>query len=251
MLFFLFFITEHDYKQSPEGTTEPDLFFANFFVSLFFLLYQKRDSIGENLKAPMEKQKQKEQREEDAKLLERIRQGENRAYVELISKYRLRLFRKANSLLGSPEDAEDILQETLITAFKAFHKFRGDSSIYVWLYTILVNKCRDQYRKKQRSLPADSLEDSGILLRDERMSAGKKIELSEDFEYLISKVNGLDDKFRQVIFLRYFDNLAYEEIATFLQVNVGTVRSRLFRARELLERAIGQDGKNEGYFEIG
>ena len=183
----------------------------------------------------------------EKELITRIKNGDSDAYYDLISDYRIRLYRKACSLIGNPEDAEDVLQEALITAYQALNKFRGDSGIYTWLYRITINKCRDHLRNR-RTKKEDTIEQYTPVLFDERISIEKNFELSDDAAYLISKINELDKKYRQISILRYYDNLSYQEIAEIINVNIGTVKSRLFKARELLKRLILRNGKGESYF---
>jgi len=195
----------------------------------------------------MEKESKYQQEKE---LIERVRDGDGDAFYALVENYRIRLFRKACSLIGNPEDAEDVLQESLVTAYRALDKFRGESGIYTWLYRILVNKCRDHLRGK-RTKKEDSIDIYAPILSDDRISVEKNLELSDDASYLIGKINSLDKKYREILLLRYYDNLSYQEIAEIVHVNIGTIKSRLFKARELMKRAILRDGKGEDYFEEG
>ena len=188
-------------------------------------------------------------RAKERELIERVKGGDGDAYMELVGEYRIRLFRKAASLIGDPEDAEDVLQDALLTAYKALPRFRGESGIYTWLYRIVVNKCRD-FLRSRKSGKNDSLEIYEPILSDDRISVEKNHELSDDAGYLIGKINGLDDKYRQILMYRYYDDLSYEEIAGMIEVNIGTVKSRLFKARELLKRSILRNGRGEDYFEI-
>ena len=87
-----------------------------------------------------------EQRDRERALIDRIQKGDADAYMDLVGEYRIRLFRKACSIVGEPEDAEDVLQDALVTAYRALPRFRGESGIYTWLYRIVVNKCRDFLR---------------------------------------------------------------------------------------------------------
>ena len=187
-------------------------------------------------------------RERERELIEKIRAGDGEAYFELVSEYRLRLYRKACSLLSNPEDAEDVLQEALVTAYKAIGKFRGESGFYTWIYRIVINKCRD-FQRSKRTKREEDIEPYQPVLSDERISLEKNLELSDDAEYLIGKINGLGKKYREILLMRYYDDLSYQEIADALDLNVGTVKSRLFKARELLKRAILGNGLGEDYFE--
>ena len=187
-------------------------------------------------------------RERERELIEKIRAGDGEAYFELVSEYRVRLYRKACSLLSNPEDAEDVLQEALVTAYKAIGKFRGESGFYTWIYRIVINKCRD-FQRSKRTKREEDIEPYQPVLSDERISLEKNLELSDDAEYLIGKINGLGKKYREILLMRYYDDLSYQEIADALDLNVGTVKSRLFKARELLKRAILGNGLGEDYFE--
>ena len=188
-------------------------------------------------------------REIEKELIERVQKGDADAFLELVGDYRSRLYRKALSIVGNPDEAEDLLQEALISAFKAIGRFRGESGIYTWLYRILVNKCRDFLRSRKSDVH-ESFDDFQLVISDNRISAEKKLELSEDAKYLISKINELDEKYREVLLLRYYEENSYEEMADLLGVNLGTVKSRLFKARELLKRILLREGKGEKYFSV-
>ena len=199
----------------------------------------------------MEKEETKEdtKKAREKELIERVKNGDTEAYYDLVSDFRIRLFRKACSLLGNADDAEDVVQDSLITAFNNLAKFRGESGIYTWIYRIVVNKCRDNIRNKIVK-KEDSMEYSTPILSDDRVSIEKNLELSEDSSYLIDKINQMDKKYREVVILKYYDNMSYQEIAEVVHTNVGTIKSRLFKARELLKGAIVNNGKGEDYFEI-
>lgn len=187
-------------------------------------------------------------REKERELIEKIKAGDGEAYYELVSEYRIRLYRKACSLLSNPEDAEDVLQEALVTAYKAIGKFRGESGFYTWIYRIVINKCRD-FQRSRRTKREEDIEPYQPMLSDDRISLEKNLELSDDASYLIGKINGLGKKYREILLMRYYDDLSYQEIADAQDLNVGTVKSRLFKARELLKRAILGNGLGEDYFE--
>lgn len=174
-------------------------------------------------------------------LLERIGRGETRAFVELVQPFRERLFRKACSMLSSPDDAEDALQDALLTSFRGIDRFRGEASIYTWLYRILVNRCTDVLRK--RSTDQVDYVDPATFDVEDLSDLQKNHELSDHTAYLIQQIRSLDARFRELLWMRYFDELSYEEIARVKNLKVGTVKSRLFKARELLKRRIFQDEK--------
>ena len=188
------------------------------------------------------------ERASEKSLIEKTLKGDQRAFMELVSPYRTRLIRKAVSMLGNPQDAEDILQEALVTGYRALKSFRGESGIYTWLYRIVVNKCRDFHRSKKNA-PSDSLDSVAFMIHDDRIDLEKNLELSAESTYLIQQINTLEQRYREILVMRYYDDLSYQEIAEVLDIQVGTVKSRLFKARELLKRAILQDGHGTEFFE--
>ena len=182
--------------------------------------------------------------EKEKELLKKAQQGDSRAYTQLVSHFQERLYRRALALLGNPDAAQDALQATLIAAYRFLKSFRGASSIYTWLYRILSNKCHDHFQKQKKSVPLD-VGACEPILRDERVNLQKNLELSEDARYLMEKVNALPKKYRKVILYRYYDNLSYAEIAELICVKEGTVKSRLFQARNLLHRVIVREGREQ------
>lgn len=158
-------------------------------------------------------------------------------FIKNIQPYYERLFIKAYSIVKNKEDAKDILQEALIAAYKAFSKFKGKSNLYTWLYKIVVNKCIDFLRnsKKEDNLiqkiskpynPNNSHLDF-FLYEFEEIYEQNKI-----FKSLIKIVNNLENKYKELIIMKYFDGLTYEEIAEIKNIKLGTVKSRLSKAKE-------------------
>lgn len=183
-------------------------------------------------------------REKEKILLQRIKSGDKSAYIELVTPFRERLFRKAKSMVKDEDDAEDIVQDAMIAGYKSIMKFRAEAGVYTWLYRIVINKSKDLLtkRKKMMEKPIDENENQFI---DERTAFEKKLEISDESNYLIKKINQLDDIYKEVISLRYFEELPYSDIASLLNCNVGTVKSRLFKAKEILKHLILQDEKGE------
>jgi len=182
-------------------------------------------------------------------LLQQIAAGDTDAFATLVAPFRERLFRKACSILGSAYDAEDALQDSLLTGFRAIDRFRGEASIYTWLYRIVVNRCTDIIRKRTNE-HVDYIDPFEFDVED-TVDIEKNHELSDNSTYLMSQIQELDDRFRELIIMRYFDDLSYEEIAQIKDLKVGTVKSRLFKARELLKRRIFQDEGGRQIFEQG
>ncbi|ASV11205.1 RNA polymerase subunit sigma-70 [Leptospira santarosai] len=186
-------------------------------------------------------------REIEIGLLKKIKEGDDEAYIQLVSPFRERLYRKAVSMVKDGDDAEDIVQDALISGYRSIRNFRADSGVYTWLYRIVVNKSKDMLAKRKRA-KENSMDDKEYQVTDDRIGFVKKIELSDESHYLISKINGLEDLYKEVIELRYFEEMSYAQIAEVLGTNVGTVKSRLFKAKEFLKHLILQDGRGEGYF---
>ncbi|MDH5657218.1 MAG: RNA polymerase sigma factor [Spirochaetia bacterium] len=190
-----------------------------------------------------------DKRLKERELIEKVKAGDSQAYYDLVSDYRERLFRKACSIVGDVDEAEDLLQEALVSAYLAIHSFRGESGIYTWLYRIVVNRCRDFLRSSgNRAIPMDPLDPFSLVVKDFRPGIEKNHEHSEEASYLMDKINSLNGKYKKILLLRYYDELSYQEIGELMKMNIGTVKSRLFKARELLKRMIIAD-KGESYFE--
>lgn len=187
-------------------------------------------------------------REKEKLLLTRIKSGDKTAYIQLVTPYRERLFRKAKSMIRDDDDAEDIVQDALISGYKSISKFRAESGVYTWLYRIVVNKSKDLLTRKKRGAEK-SIDDNDQQFIDERIGYEKKLELSDESAYLIRKIELLDDIYKQVIELRYFEEMSYSDIAEVLSCNVGTVKSRLFKAKEILKHLILKDEKGDIYLE--
>jgi RNA polymerase sigma-70 factor, ECF subfamily len=169
----------------------------------------------------------------DKELLEKVGAGDGSAFGELMDRHADRLFRLAVSLVGNTADAEDVVQETLAGAFRGAKKFEGRSSVKTWLTRIALTQAarwqRDQRRRRdKRRVATESMQvDEGP-----RARIDAKIDLTAALQRLTSE-------HREVLVLREFEMLPYEEMATLLGVPVGTIESRLFRARRELKILLG------------
>ncbi|MDD5296169.1 MAG: RNA polymerase sigma factor RpoE [Rhodocyclaceae bacterium] len=178
-------------------------------------------------------------RELDQALVERVQRGDKQAFGLLVSKYQRKLARLLSRLIRDPAEVEDVAQETFIKAYRALPSFRGDSAFYTWLYRIGINAAKNylvsQGRRAPTSTEFDSEEaetfESGELLRDmntpEHLLATRQIG-----ETVNQAMDALPEELRTAIMLRELDGLSYEEIAEVMGCPIGTVRSRIFRARE-------------------
>ncbi|HAT31835.1 MAG TPA: RNA polymerase sigma factor RpoE [Janthinobacterium sp.] len=181
------------------------------------------------------------ERECDQLLVERVQSGDKRAFDVLVSKYQRRLMRLVSRLVHDPAEAEDVVQETFIKAYRALRHFRGDSAFYTWLYRIGINTAKNflvtQGRRTPTSTDTDAEQaeafDDGENLRDintpESMLASKQIA-----ETVNAAMDLLPLELRTAIVLREIEGLSYEEISAIMACPIGTVRSRIFRAREVI-----------------
>lgn len=180
-------------------------------------------------------------READQVLVERVQNGDQRAYGLLVSKYQRKLLRLVSRLVRDPAEAEDVVQEAFIKAYRALPGFRGDSAFYTWLYRIGVNTAKNWLVSQGRRVPtstdlsSEDAEDYGEseLLTDtdtpERMLASKQMAATVN-----AAMDDLPEELRTAVSLREIDGLSYEEIAQIMDCPIGTVRSRIFRAREAI-----------------
>ena len=183
-------------------------------------------------------------REKEKILLQKIKAGDKYAYMELVTPFRERLFRKAKSMVKDDDDADDIVQDALIAGYKSIVNFRAEAGVYTWLYRIVINKSKDLLTKRKRMVEK-SIDDNEQQFVDDRLGFEKKLELSDESSYLIKKINQLENIYKEVIELRYFEEMSYSDIAELLECNVGTVKSRLFKAKEILKHMILQDERGE------
>ncbi|GBG01520.1 RNA polymerase sigma factor [Azospira sp. I13] len=179
------------------------------------------------------------EREIDQKLVERAQSGEKRAFELLVAKYQRKLGRLLSRFIRDPAEVEDVAQEAFIKAYRALPSFRGDSAFYTWLYRIGINTAKNylvaQGRRAPTSTEFDSEEaetfDDGEQLRD--INTPENLLLSKQIgETVNAAMDALPEELRTAIMLRELEGLSYEEIAKIMDCPIGTVRSRIFRARE-------------------
>jgi RNA polymerase sigma-70 factor, ECF subfamily len=186
----------------------------------------------------------------DMDLITRINAGETEAWDSLMDRYAGKAYQIAFGLLGQRDDAEEVTQDAFVRIYRALPKFRGDSEFSTWMYRIVVNQARNKYRWNKRrgahvnmSIDQELRTDDGSVLALDLPDGGKtpdrelvykewQVEIAREMEHLPS-VN------REALILRNVKNMSYEDIAQVLKCKVGTVKSRIARAREELRRRLG------------
>jgi RNA polymerase sigma-70 factor (ECF subfamily) len=184
-------------------------------------------------------------RDIDQQLVERAQRGDKQAFGLLVAKYQRKLMRLLSRLIRDSAEVEDVAQESFIKAYRALPSFRGDSAFYTWLYRIGINTAKNFLVSQGRRAPTTTEFDSeeaetfeeGDQLRDintpERMLQSKQIG-----ETVEAAMEALPEELRTAIVLRELEGLSYEEIAGIMDCPIGTVRSRIFRAREAIAERI-------------
>jgi RNA polymerase sigma factor (sigma-70 family) len=178
----------------------------------------------------------------DVALVKAAREGDMRAYDQLVQRYQERIYATVYHMTSNHEDANDLAQETFIKAFSALKSFKGDSSFYTWVYRIAVNKTINflKQRKNKTSLSLNDLDfnienDPELVALVSDKTPRRDIALAELQEKLNKALQKLSDVHRMVVTLHDIQGLSHEEIANIMDCNVGTVRSRLFYARQQLQ----------------
>ncbi len=182
--------------------------------------------------------------EADQQLVERVQKGDRRAFDVLVLKYQHRIYSLVTRFMRDPDDVQDVVQEAFIKAYRALPGFRGESAFYTWLYRIAINTAKNHLAaraRRPRGIDVDAEDAEHIInatvLRD--LAGPESLLMTEQLRAVIEQaIAALPEDLRTALTLREFDGLSYEEIAEAMQCPVGTVRSRIFRAREAIDREI-------------
>ena len=180
-------------------------------------------------------------RDIDQQLVERVQRGDKAAFDLLVVKYQRKIFRLLSRLIRDTAEIEDVAQEAFVKAYRALPNFRGDSAFYTWLYRIAINTAKNylvsQGRRAPTSTQADVEDaetfDDGDHLRDLN-TPDSMLVTTQIAEAVNRAIDQLPEDLRTAIVLRELEGLSYEEIAESMQCPIGTVRSRIFRAREAI-----------------
>lgn len=186
----------------------------------------------------------------DQNLVARFKAGDQSAFDEMVARYWGRIYAMVNQLLRNSQDAEEVTQDAFIRAHRGLEKFRGDSSFSTWLYQIATNLARNRYwywwrRKRDKSISFDQPigSDTETTLAEvfpAEVETPEDATVTQEFvDRVAEAMDLLTEKHREILILRNVQNLAYEEIAEILQISIGTVKSRIARARENLREKLG------------
>lgn len=180
--------------------------------------------------------------EDDRRLIAVCLSGQRDAFGELVSRYQIRLYNAVGRLVDNPDDASDVVQEAFLNAYQSLHTFKGDAEFFTWLYRIAFNTAISLKRKKRAIISLDAGGREGGIDPDdhsEYIKPGAALERSEQETQLQDALTRLSHEHREVLVLKDIEGLKYEDIAEILGVPIGTIRSRLHRARlelrEILE----------------
>lgn len=177
----------------------------------------------------------------DKELVKRVQKGDQVAFDMLFARYQVKILNLISRYVRDSEEVQDVAQEAFIKAYRALPRFRGDSAFYTWLYRIAINTAKNHLVARSRRPPSMDVDiqdadyrDDADMLRDteDPESALSRDQLQETIHKALAD---LPDDLRSALTLREFDGLSYEQIAQVLDCPVGTVRSRIFRAREFVD----------------
>ncbi|MCB1675402.1 MAG: RNA polymerase sigma factor RpoE [Halioglobus sp.] len=182
--------------------------------------------------------------ETDQQLVARVQKGDQRAFDLLVLKYQHKIFGLISRYVNDADEVQDVAQEAFIKAYRALPRFRGDSAFYTWLYRIAINTAKNHLVSRSRRPPGSDVEvndaeqyESGGALRD--IENPESALFGEELKVVVERaITNLPEDLRTAVTLREFDGLSYEDIAQIMDCPVGTVRSRIFRAREAIDAQV-------------
>ena len=178
-------------------------------------------------------------------MIERASRGDAAAFNRLMEQHERRMYAVALRMCGNREDAQDCLQEAMLRVYRAIGGFKGQSSFSTWVYRITMNTCLDELRRKKnrQSTSLDSLLDMGWSPSDDTNAPEKQAMRSELRRNLNRAIQELPEEMRSAVVLREIQGFSYEEIAHMLEINVGTIKSRISRGREKLREKMKENAE--------
>lgn len=187
-------------------------------------------------------QRMTDQQENDQQLVARVQKGDRRAFDLLVIKYQHRILALVSRFVPDFAEAQDVAQEAFVKAYRALPNFRGDSQFYTWMYRIAVNTAKNYLVSRNRRTPTRDIDidDAEFFAEEASMkdisSPDAVLQRDQLQKVVFDAIEDLPDELRRAITLRELEGLSYEEIAEVMDCPIGTVRSRIFRAREAIER---------------
>ncbi|MDR2013009.1 MAG: RNA polymerase sigma factor RpoE [Rhodanobacter sp.] len=182
--------------------------------------------------------------ESDQALVERVQKGDKRAFDLLVRKYQHKLIGVISRYIGDWSECQDVAQEAFVRAYRAIGSFRGDAQFYTWMYRIAINTAKNYLVSQGRRPPTDdvmiddAVQFDGTARLHESATPERELMRQEIEQTVFAVVKGLPEELRTAITLREVDGLSYEEIAETMNCPIGTVRSRIFRAREAIDEQL-------------
>lgn len=186
----------------------------------------------------------------DFKVVSRAKEGDQKAYAELMQRYKDSIYFMALKMVNNKDDAMDLTVETFGKAFENLDKYKPDFAFSTWLFRIATNNCIDFIRKKRlnvvslNTLTDQDGEERQLEVRSENLNPEETSIKKQENEKLKNIVDQLPSRYRTLIILRYFEEQSYEEIAQQLDLPLGTVKAQLFRARDLLANVMNRKKTN-------
>jgi RNA polymerase sigma-70 factor (ECF subfamily) len=180
----------------------------------------------------------------DQQLVDRVLEGDKQAFNLLVVRYQQRVIALIARFVNDPQEVEDVSQEAFIKAYRALSLFRGESAFYTWLYRIAVNTAKNHLVAKSRRPPAvdmdiDESQNNDLAMSLRELESPEESLVTEDLKQAIEKaIDELPEELKTAFTLREFSGLSYEDITEIMDCPVGTVRSRIFRAREAIDKRI-------------
>ncbi len=180
----------------------------------------------------------------DAILVERVQKGDSAAFDVLVRKYQHKILKLVMRYVRDPAEAEDVTQEAFLKAYRALPKFRGDSAFYTWIYRIAINTAKNflvaaKRRPLDYNLDLQDPEQYDMQARLKDIDTPERMMLTEEIRTTVNRaIDKLPEDLRTAIILREMEGMSYEEIAQAMECPVGTVRSRIFRAREAIDKRL-------------
>lgn len=187
---------------------------------------------------------------DENKVIQQVLNGDQEAFAQLVQQYEKPIYNLCLRMVGNPDDAQDLAQEAFLKAWRGLRFYKFEAAFSTWLYRLTSNVCIDFLRQQKRR-PTTSLtvgdeedENAELEIQDHRPLPEEQMVQQEKQKAVTDAMNQLDDEFRMLLTLRVMEERSYEQIAEIMDLKVGTVKSRISRAREKLRRILAKSGNN-------